>query len=250
MRSLFWCSAAVLLLAGCGGGGSKFVDPFAYNHSRPLAPSDSFIALQNKQVAVHVFAYVGANGAHVAAFLVAPKSKGRHPAVLFLHGNGGSREDFLSPAVSLAERGAVTMTITEPNNAQTFYPLVVDARRAFDLLDARADVDPKRLGLVGFSLGAQTAAILAGEDTQLKAVGIISGAGNATTLYWMPRAKHADLFFQAGKKDTLVPHSELQALIDAAPGKPKVQWYPTGDSMNQKAFNDQLAWQASELGLR
>ena len=69
------------------------------------------------------------------------------------------------------------MTISQPNDAPTFRPLVVNARRALDVLAARPDVDPKRLGVVGFSLGAQTAAILAGDEPRLKAVGIMSGRG-------------------------------------------------------------------------
>jgi dienelactone hydrolase len=140
------------------------------------------------------------------------------------------------------------MTISQPNDAQTFRPLVVNARRAFDVLVARKDVDPKRLGLVGFSLGAQTAAILAGEDRQLKAVGIVGGRGAETPLYWIPRT-HADLFFQAGTHDDVVPHRQLLALIAAAPGHPKVRWYDTKHGMNRRTFDDQIAWQAAELGL-
>ena len=62
--------------------------------------------------------------------------------MLFLHGSGGNREDLLLPAAQLASRGFVTMTISQPNDAPTFRPLVVNARRALDLLAARRDVDP------------------------------------------------------------------------------------------------------------
>ena len=70
------------------------------------------------------------------------------------------------------------MTISQPNDAQTYRPLVVNALRALDLLAARRDVDPTRLGVVGFSLGAQTAAILAGDDPHVKTAGIIGGRGH------------------------------------------------------------------------
>src|SRR5205823_9340252 len=115
---------------------------------------------------------------------------------LFLHGSGGNREDLLLPAIELASRGFVTITISQPNDAATFKPLVVNARRALDLLVARRDVDPKRLGLIGFPLGAQTAALLAGDEPRLKAIGIVSGRGSAAPLYWIRRS-HAHLFFQA-----------------------------------------------------
>jgi dienelactone hydrolase len=245
MRSAFWCSAALLLLTGCGGHGGR--DPFEYDHARPLAVRDSGVALSSPNVAVHVLAYDGAK--RVRAFLVLPRTSGRHPAVLFLHGSGGNREDLLLPAVELAGRGVVAMTISQPNDATTFRPLVVNARRAIDVLAARRDVDPKRLGVVGFSLGAQTAAILAGDDTRVKAVGIISGRGAPVPLYWIRKA-HGDLFFQAGTKDEVVPHAQLAALIAAAPGHPRIRWYDADHGMTRRAFDEQLAWQAQELGVR
>jgi dienelactone hydrolase len=245
-RSLFWCSA-VLLLAACGGTRAA-PDPFAYT-PRSLAVHDDGVAMSSKKIAVHTLSFAGANGSRVAAVLIVPRAAGRYPAVLFLHGSGGSRRDLLVPAAELANRGAVTMTISQPNNAATFRPLVVNARRAFDLLDARTDVDPKRLGVVGYSLGGQTAAILAGDDPRLKAVGIVAGRGNTTTRYWIARA-HEPLYFQAGTLDQVVPHAQLVALMQAAPGKPRVSWYPADHGMSLQAFDDQVAWQARVLGVR
>lgn len=244
MRSLCWCSAA-LLLAACGGGKAR--DPFAYDTTRPLAVRDAGVAMSSLSVALHVVTYAGA-AARVNAFLVVPRSPGRHPAVLFLHGSGGNREDLLLPAVELAKRGVVTMTISQPNDAQTFRPLVVNARRALDVLVARRDVDGGRLGLVGFSLGAQTAAILAGDERRLRAVGIVAGRGSGPPLEWIRKAK-AHLFFGAGTDDERVPHAQLLALIRAAPDSPRVRWYDTGHGMNRRAFDDQVRWEAAELGV-
>jgi dienelactone hydrolase len=246
MRSLFWCSAAVLL-AGCGG--HKAHDPFAYDATRPLAARDGGTVLSSARVAVHAVSYAGANGARINGFLVVPRTSGRHPAVLFLHGSGGNREDLLLPAAQLAVKGAVTMTISQPNDAATYRPLVVNARRALDLLAARRDVDVHRLGLVGYSLGAQTAAILAGDEPRLKDVGIVAGRGSPAALYWIRRT-HADLFFQAGTHDERVPRAQLVALIRAAPGHPRVRWYDARHGMSRASFDDQVAWQARELGLR
>ena len=244
-RSLFWCSA-VLLLAACGGTKATR-DPFAYA-ARPLAVHDR-VAMSTKTLAVHSLSFAGANGTRVNAFLIVPRAAGRHAAVLFLHGSGGTRQDLLVPAAELATRGAVTMTISQPNNAATYRPLVVNARRALDLLAVRADVDPKRLGVVGYSLGAQTAAILAGDDARLKAVGLVAGRGNTTTRYWIARA-HEPLYFQAGTLDQVVPDAQLVALIHSAPGKPRVSWYPADHGMSLQAFDDQVAWQARVLGVR
>lgn len=246
MRSACSSSAAILLLlalAGCGGH-ARAVDPYGYDHSRPLAVSDAGVALSGPKMTVHVVTYAGVGS--IRAFVVVPRSAGPHPAVLLLHGSGGSREDLLLVAAELAGRGIVAMTISQPNDAASYRPLVVNARRALDVLAARTDVDAQRLGVVGFSLGAQTAAILAGDDPRLKAAGIISGRGNPIPIRWLHKT-HADLFFQAGTKDEVVPHAQLVALIDAAPGHPRVRWYDAGHGMSRGAFDDQVAWQAQEL---
>jgi dienelactone hydrolase len=248
MRSPCWCSgAAVLLLAGCGSKDAAPPDSFAYDTSRALHVQDAGVALSGPKVAVHVLTFEAAR--HVNAFLVVPRRAGRHPAVLFLHGSGGTREDLLLPAIELANRGAVTMTISQPNDAQSFRPLVVDARRALDVLEQRTDVDPDELGVVGFSLGGQTAAILAGDERRLKTVGILAGRGGPIPVYWLRRAR-AELFLQAGRNDTQVGRPALERLIDAAPGERRVRWYDAGHGLSRRAFADQLDWQAERLGLR
>jgi cephalosporin-C deacetylase-like acetyl esterase len=141
----------------------------------------------------------------------------------------------------------VTMTITYPSDTPTYRPIVVDARRALDLLSARADVDASRLGVVGFSLGAQIAAILAGDDARPRAVDVIGGRGNDVTRFWIRRAK-AQLLFQAGLRDQVVPHGALFALMAAAPGTPEIRWYDTGHDVSPQIEADLDAFMAHTLG--
>jgi len=205
--------------------------------------------MSSSNLVVRLVSYAGAGGARVNGFLLVPKGGGRHPAVLFLHGSGGNREDLLLPAAELAARGVVTMTISQPNATPTYRPLVVNARRALDLLVARQDVDSHRLGLVGYSLGAQTAAILAGDDSRLRAIGIVAGRGSQTPRFWIRRARAA-LFFQGGTHDDRVPRAQLVALMRAAPGHPRVRWYDTKHGMSRKSFDEMVDWQAVRLGVR
>jgi dienelactone hydrolase len=249
MRSRFSFSsliATTLALAACGAQSTH--DPFSYDRSSPLAERDGAVIASGAPGSVRSVSFAGAGGSRLGGYLLVPRSAGRHPAVLFLHGSGGSRSDLLGVAAELMVRGVVTLTISQPNDAQSFRPLVVNARRALDLLTRRKDVDAHRLGLVGFSLGAQTAAILAGDDDRLRAVGIISGRGSPVPLYWIRRT-HADLSFEAGTHDEVVPHAQLVALIRAAPGQPRVRWYDTPHGMNRRAFEDMIDWQAHDLGL-
>ena len=246
MRFCVWCSAA-LLLAGCGAA-RRAADPFAYDASVPLAVHNAGLYASSPRADIRAITYTGVGTTRVEAYVVVPHGSGKHPAVLFLHGSGGNRKDLIVAAARLALRGAVTMTISEPKDAQTYRPLVVDARRALDLLTSRLDVDPSRLGVVGFSLGAQTAAILAGDDPRPKAVGIIAGRGTSVARDWIRRT-HAHLFFQAGTEDAVVPHPQLLALMRAAPDDPRITWYALGHELGTRLLGDQLNWQASELSL-
>ena len=72
MRFLCSCSAALVLLAGCGSKTAHAPDPFAYDQSRPLAVHDAGVALSGPKVAVHVVTFAGAR--RVNAFLVVPRS--------------------------------------------------------------------------------------------------------------------------------------------------------------------------------
>jgi len=249
MRFLCWCSAALVLTACGGAHRAAAKDPFADNTSAPLAVQDGGVYASSSWETIRIISFAGVDGSRVPAYVVVPRASGRHPAVLFLHGSGGTRRDLIFEAALLAKRGAVTMTISQPNDVLTYRPLIVNARRALDVLDARSDVDPKRIGVVGFSLGAQTAAILVGDDPRPKDAGIIGGRGTDVALYWIRRT-HADLFFQAGTHDAVVPHAQLVALEQAAPGHPRVRWYDAPHAVTAPIRRDQLAWQAAELGLR
>src|SRR4051794_21759736 len=98
---------------------------------------------------------------------------------------------------------------------------VVDLRRAIDLLRARDDVDPKRIALVGYSLGAQATALTAGVEDRLSGVVLqappshLDGA-DATfddTVRYIRSAAPARLYFQGATYDEGVPARELSALI-------------------------------------
>lgn len=243
MRWLCWCSA-VLVLAGCGGAARR--DPFAYDSSAPLAIRQQRLFATSAWGTIRSFTFAGVNGSRVPAYLVAPNGGGRHPAALFLHGSGGTRFDLIGEAALLARRGLVTMTISYPNGATAYRPLVVDARRALDLLAARSDVDASRLGVFGFSLGGQLAAILAGDEPRIESADILGGRGNQVTLYWIRRA-HAKLFFQAGDHDQVVPHDQLLALMRAAPGRPRIRWYAAGHELTRPIDRDLVAWMARSL---
>jgi dienelactone hydrolase len=135
---------------------------------------------------VHDISYAVPEG-RVQAYLAVPPRSGRVPAVIYLHGSGGDRLQLLNPAVWAAGRRAVGLTLTLPSSAagsrpsgltaaqslererEQFVSDVIAVRRAVDLLRSRPDVDPDRIGLVGWSYGARVAAVLAGAEPRIRA---------------------------------------------------------------------------------
>ncbi|MFW6162374.1 MAG: alpha/beta hydrolase family protein [Planctomycetota bacterium] len=61
---------------------------------------------------------------------------------------------------------------------------VPDIRRAASWLQARPEVDPDRLGLLGVSLGAITGALVAGVDPRFNRNVLVIGGGDPATILW------------------------------------------------------------------
>ena len=210
------------------------------------------------------------------------------PAVILLHGTGGSRADFLQSAVGYAKRGAVGMTITAPSGAtpppaQSTSPLarlqlqrslaiedVVAVRRAVDYLDKQPAVDPSRIGLVGWSAGARTGAVVAGVEPRVRWLVLMSGGALPVSqyaaaapkslrsairrtlpaidpLHWIAKARPGSVYMQDGRADQVVPQPALVALANAAPAGTRVQWYDAGHPLNRAAVRDQEQWLGARL---
>ena len=136
-------------------------------------------------------------------FLTSVRMKDRRPVVILLHGTGSRKEEFLAQMRTLADRGFATVAIDArhhgarisskygPGNEQYFsamlqtyrtrkglpylYDTVWDVMRLVDYLETRADVDPKRIGLMGISKGGTEAYLAAAVDPRIAAVVPIIG---------------------------------------------------------------------------
>lgn len=154
--------------------------------------------------------YVVERGERVSAYLFLPEARGRHAAVLCVHqhhrefhlgksepaGLAGNPEQFY--ALELLRRGYVTLApdaigfeerqhgtlqgpdyerfeatkrLTEGSCLQA--KMLWDLIRGLDYLAARREVDPRRIGCLGHSLGGQEALFLSALDPRV-AVGVSS----------------------------------------------------------------------------
>jgi dienelactone hydrolase len=303
-RTLFpLVAVAALVAAGCGGSSHAATTAttasttttaaasglYAYDPSAPLDVRDRGVVNHGYPIAVHDISYRSPRGGRVPAYLAVPPGKGRHPAVIYLHGSGGNRLQFLVEATWMAARGAVAMTIDSPY-ARTPAPViprglpglsrqrdleaqtVVDLRRAVDLLQRRPDVDPHRIAFVGWSAGAKSGALLAGADHRIRAFDLMSGGslppstyaaaapaalrpellrvlGSTDPLAAIAHAAPSALLLQDGLHDQVVPRAALDDLARAASEPKEVRWYDQGHAPGSAAFHDQLRWLAARLGL-
>jgi dienelactone hydrolase len=283
----------VLVATGCGGSSEHAAPPargpFAYDSAQPLRFADRGRVNTRYPIAIHDVSYTAGRD-RIAAFLVLPPSGGKRlPAVIYVHGSGGDRKQLVVPATWLASRHAVGLVITAPSATATApaggLPKaelrrqarleerdVIAVRRGIDLLRRRPDVDPSRIGYVGWSAGARTGAIVAGVEPRLRTVVLMSGGatpissyaaraptslrpairrylGTVDPLGYVPRATGSALLLQDGRRDQIVPRSALDALARAAPKGTTVRWYDADHGLNAKAYHDQLVWLARKLKL-
>ncbi len=118
----------------------------------------------------------------VPVLVVRPATAKKYPVMIVLHGTGGSKEGVKSWLIDLSQRGimgvaidaryhgdrsggskgsqayvaAITNAWKAPNEKMEhpfYYDTVWDLWRLVDVLEKRDDVDPKRIGMMGISMG-------------------------------------------------------------------------------------------------
>lgn len=167
---------------------------FEYDASAPL---DVKVDSTEKKdgLTIQNLTYASPKGGRVPATLIVPDGSGPFAGILLMHGAPGTREVTMPEAMTLAKRGAVTLSINAPfargerlgNQREMIHfderdrddqvQLAVDWRRGVDLLLARKDVDPKRLAYVGRSFGGAQGGLLAGVEKRIKAFALVVGDG-------------------------------------------------------------------------
>ena len=278
-----------LLLGACGGGSSglptSLAHLYVYDAKAPLNEVDHGRANHNFPVRIRDVSFSDSKGGGADAYVCVPPGKGPFAGAVFVPGSGSGRADMLFQAVQVAARGAVTLAILTPfihgvpelpdglpgarAYRDQFEENVVTIRRAFDLLESRSDVDPHRLGLVGYSLGASLSSVVSGVDRRPVAIALIAPPSHA---HFIPpfkgetatkaarilspvdpkrylRVAKAHLFLQMARFDQLLPANEQEDVIEAAGSGAKVKWYPTGHQMNLQTFTDTVQWVGDELHL-
>ena len=288
------CVLAVLL-AGCGETAKPTSHAvgipllqFGYDATAPLGYVDHGHARGHPgPIAVHDVSFRSGAG-RVEGYLLVPPGPGRRPAVVFVHGSGGDRGELLTQAAWLAARNVVTLTITEPSTSSPPAPVpggaaatlrqirdvqvrdVVAVRRAVDVLQSLAEVDPHRIGYLGWSAGAKTGTFVTASDPRLKALVLLSAGadpfaafvaqappslraavrqdlGSIDPIRYVAKARPGSVLLEDGTKDEIVPHAALLNIVRAAPHGTTVRWYAAPHALNRAAYHDAFDWLARKL---
>jgi uncharacterized protein len=241
----------------------RLTDLVAYDRRRPLDVTTRGTASGSTAgVVVNDLTFDGGLGQPVEAFLVAPvRSSTRGLAgVVFAHGSGRDRSRFLEEAGVLARRGALVLLPTVPMNMSGnagddighIARSVIAQRRALDVLAARPEVDPRRLGFVGHSWGAVLGAVLAGADHRLAAVVVasfttpVSQYFGSTKQYrddiavfdqhrWLGMSGGRRVLLQAGRLDSWHPETATDTLFSAIVGAKERRDYELGHDLVEAA---------------
>jgi dienelactone hydrolase len=182
------------------------------------------------------FSYASEAGVRVPGILVKDeKRSGRMPAVILAHGTGGNKEGQLPLMRRLAKRGFVAVAIdgryhghrtegkgTAEYNAAIakafadngvdgagkahplYFDTVWDQHRLLDYLQSRDDVDPKRIGMIGFSKGGIETFLAAASDERIAVavpcIGVQSFAYGLDVVGWKSRVGTFKGAFDAAAK--------------------------------------------------
>lgn len=239
--------------------------------------------------------YPSPKGGDVPAYLVQPDGAGPFAGIILMHGSSGSRESLLPLAEDLVHTGAVVLTISGPaaripgRSWITFKPqdrdeqiqLMVDLRRAVDLLTQHEQVDDARIGYIGYSYGAAMGGLLAGIEPRIKAYGLMVGDGGLVNhftdgeeavggfetidpdardawltamqpiepIYYVGHAAPSALYFQNARYDTSVSEEDALAYQEAGSEPKKSQWYESGHGLPAEAYTDMVNWLAEQIGI-
>ncbi|MEW6202960.1 MAG: alpha/beta fold hydrolase [bacterium] len=271
-------SACCILYAAQDESG-EFLVRYAYKQTLPLN-TDEKLVLNEDLFKMYDIYYDSINGERVPATLTVPKKTAPpFPCIIVQHGYGGDREFSKIVTVPLIMSGFATIAIDAEyhgerrekgkdifsldldSDAAALHQTVIDLRRTVDYLQTRADIDPKRIGYIGFSMGGFLGSIFCGVEERMKTCILVVAGGdwrlvvensqispaiemrkyilgnNIPIEQLLGKMAYVDpvnfvgyisprpVLFLNGRSDTIVPPVSTDALYAAAKEPKKIIWY-------------------------
>jgi predicted esterase len=221
------------------------------------------------------------SGELVPAILQVPKTPTPAPAALLLHGFSSDKNrmagsvgrallarNVASLAIDLPlhgsrEGGVEGLSLRNPLAVVQKWRLAVrEAHAAIEYLAEHEAIDAQRIAIVGYSLGAFLATVVAAENDRIRAVVLAAGgdlppetpfASLVRTIADPRRAVRAlggrPLFMVNGRFDRRVTPEQASSLFDAASEPKELRWYEGGHWPPQSAIDEATQWLAETLSV-
>lgn len=291
---------SLLLNTSAAAQNQPALDParvFDYDASKPLNLKLGKTEIVETMQIIEI-SYDSPRIGRVPGYIVVPPGKGPFGGIVYMHWGQGNKGEWLAEGVEMAKRGAVSIMIDAPywrpdvptagpNNAaeterNNYIQMVVDLRRAVDVLVARGDVDPKRIGYVGHSLGATWGGPLAAVEKRIKMFVLMGGLPSLTnydddSFYAevrrasTPRAEFqkyaaviepynpehfvadtgpAKIYFQWATHDLFISKQSADEYYKVVGGPKEQHWYFTSHEFNDaQSVQDRREWLTKDLDL-
>lgn len=242
-------------------------------------------------VTAYDLTYASSKGGRVPATLFVPEGGGPFGAILMMHGLPSNRGEMAEYAFAFAGMDAVVITIDAPfarpendgrepltytkQDRDEQIQLIVDLRRAIDILVSRPEVDRDRMAYVGVSFGGAMGGLLAGVENRLQTYVLQVGDGGLVThvtrtgnrgdyfytgltdsgreewleamwpiepIHFVGEAAPASLLFQNGTLDESVVPADAARYQEAGSEPKALHWYAAGHGISPAAGEDAVSW--------
>lgn len=281
----------------------RSVDPAASNdffeRNCQLFEYDQEVSLDIQEVSSRIddglsvieITYASPKGGRVPATLIVPQETGPLAGLVMM------RSMELEYGMRYANYGAVVIYVdppsfrpqnADPRGILTFteqdreeqIQLIIDLRRAIDLLMARPDVDPERIAYLGVSYGGAMGGLLAGIENRLQAYVLVVGDGGLVThvtnpenltmplneffedyrawiddmwsiepIHYVNHASSTPLLFQNAVRDQYVNVGDAIRYQDMASEPKHVIWYDSEHwPLPDEAVTDSAKWLQQFIG--
>jgi len=291
LRSTCWLLVPLLMMVATGCARTQDAEPartipyeqlYAYDRELPLQ-AEVKEQQRGSGFVIYRVQYNSVHDKRVPAWWCLPTSgTSPYPCLIIMHGYGGDKNGLQMLAPAFAARGIATFAIDaeyhgdrkQPGsdilgayiyrNRDALRQTVIDLRRAIDFLQSRREIDAKRIGYIGLSMGGILGGILAGVDERVQAPILIVAGGDWGYLFaksqhpaaaqlrqkqpelfnnpqkvnevlgpvdpvnWVGRISPRPLLMINGKDDQIVPKECTERLFAAAKQPKEIVWLEGG----------------------